>query len=56
MEIRLTKLEAECLLQAAEEALNHDQMHSIFFGDHRTAVRRAMSKIKAYLNDNPNLE
>lgn len=56
MEIRLTKLEAECMLQAAEVALDHDKMHSIFFDDHRTAVRRAMSKIKVYLNDNPNLE
>lgn len=56
MDIRLTKLEAECLIQAAEVALSHDKMNSIFYDDHRTAVRRAMRKIEAYMRENPALE
>ena len=56
MAIQLTRLEAQCLMQAAEVALNNDQTKSVFYDDHRTAVRRAMRKVELYLKENPDLE
>lgn len=51
MELHLSRLEAEVLLQAAEHALDHDPGGSVFYGDHRTAVRRAIRQLEQYLRD-----
>lgn len=51
MELQLSRLEAEVLRQAAEYALDHDQGCSVFYGDHRTAVRRAIRQLDQYLRD-----
>ncbi len=55
MDIHFTRLEAKTLIQAAELALEHDQPASVFYDDHRTAVRRAVRKIEDYLDKNPDL-
>lgn len=53
MDIHFSRIEAETLIQAAEYALTHDPNCSVFYGEHRSAVRRAISKIEDYLRANP---
>ena len=54
-DIHLSRLEAETLRQAAEFALEHDAMGSVFYGDRQTALRRSMRKIEDYLATHPDL-
>lgn len=53
MDIHFSRLEAETLIQAAEFALSHDPNCSVFYDEHRSAVRRAIRKVEEYLIANP---
>ena len=54
--IQLSALEARMLMQAAELALAHDPQGSVFYDDHKSALRRAIRKVEDFLGECPEVE
>ena len=51
--IELSPAEARVLVQAAELALDHDRQASVFYAEHKSALRRAVRKIEDFLGECP---
>ena len=51
--IELSPVEARVLIQAAELALDHDRQASVFYAEHKSALRRAVRKIEDSLGECP---
>ena len=51
--IHLSSVEARVLIQAAELALDHDRQASVFYAEHKSALRRAVRKIEDVLGTCP---
>ena len=53
--IDLSSEEARVLIQAAELALDHDRQASVFYAEHKSALRRAVRKIEDFLGECPEI-